>query len=332
MFHCNGDELPPSRPAAVETRAVWERHAPASEPIANSLLASLLLEDLVPEGGILDVGAFDGVFANFYAELMPHRTIYAIDPSMENIKKMRLPKQARSLPQQSSSTAGRSGCPPAPQARNLCSLWGAVGEADEAAQVNLTDAEANGSQPVRDRGHLDLEGHELPTLSGARQLLQRDKPLLSYEVAEIAGMTADVRNVLAVPASRLRAFTSSPALTAAYLGNTALAKSTLSQLPPSDAQALLPVHKWIGSVVAQGGADLTFFTRRRWYDQGWKPQLRDRRERTNHVWQIRRPLNMSGMTNDQDVPRAFDVEAETTTGSAFTRAVRESKPRKVKSS
>lgn len=32
-------------------------------------------------------------------------------------------------------------------------------------------------------------------------------------------MTADVRNVLAVPASRLRAFTSSPALTAAYLGN-----------------------------------------------------------------------------------------------------------------
>lgn len=95
------------------------------------------------------------------------------------------------------------------------------------------------------RRHLDLEGHELPTLSGARQLLQRDKPLLSYEVAvhrhqahtkallgyidslgyssflieEIAGMTADVRNVLAVPASRLRAFTSSPALTAAYLGN-----------------------------------------------------------------------------------------------------------------
>jgi len=131
MFHCNGGELPPSRPAAVETRAVWERHAPASEPIANSLLASLLLEDLVPEGGILDVGAFDGVFANFYAELMPHRTIYAIDPSMENIKKMRLPKQAR----------------------NLCSLWGAVGEADEAAQVNLTDAEANGSQPVRDRGY-----------------------------------------------------------------------------------------------------------------------------------------------------------------------------------
>jgi len=33
------------------------------------------------------------------------------------------------------------------------------------------------------RRHLDLEGHELPTLSGARQLLQRDKPLLSYEVA-----------------------------------------------------------------------------------------------------------------------------------------------------
>ena len=84
-------------------------------------------------------------------------------------------------------------------------------------------------------------------------------------------MTADVRNVLAVPASRLRAFTSSPALTAAYLGNvrraprfagsprrlptctctctcrpaaaqTALAKSTLS-LPPSDAQALLPVDE-----------------------------------------------------------------------------------------
>jgi len=224
------------------------------------------------------------------------------------------------------------------------------------------------------RRHLDLEGHELPTLSGARQLLQRDKPLLSYEVAvhrhqahtkallgyidslgyssflieEIAGMTADVRNVLAVPASRLRAFTSSPALTAAYLGNALLPvdeSTILLHAFPCCApkQPCCPggrngccahwqVHKWIGSVVAQGGADLTFFTRRRWYDQGWKPQLRDRRERTNHVWQIRRPLNMSGMTNDQDVPRAFDVEAETTTGSAFTRAVRESKPRKVKTS
>ena len=107
-------------------------------------------------------------------------------------------------------------------------------------------------------------------------------------------------------------------------------KRTSPSPPQQHLHLHLQVHKWIGSVVAQGGADLTFFTRRRWYDQGWKPQLRDRRERTNHVWQLRRPLNMSGMTNDQDVPRTFDVEAETTTGSAFTRAVRESKPRKVK--
>ena len=73
--------LPPASAATLEPSAL------AASPAR--LLASLLLEDLVPEGGILDVGAFDGVFANFYAELMPHRTIYAIDPSMENIKKNR---------------------------------------------------------------------------------------------------------------------------------------------------------------------------------------------------------------------------------------------------
>ena len=47
-------------------------------------------------------------------------------------------------------------------------------------------------------------------------------------------MTADVRNVLAVPASRLRAFTSSPALTAAYLGNVRRAPP-LRRLPFVDA-------------------------------------------------------------------------------------------------
>ena len=72
-------------------------------------------EGLVPEGGVLDLGAFDGGFARFYAHLMPNRKIFAIDPSMYNVSKTR--KQMAAV-------------------LNLCTLWGAVGMRDQPAKMN----------------------------------------------------------------------------------------------------------------------------------------------------------------------------------------------------
>ena len=117
-FQCNGDATPGAQqPTAIGQRRTWEKEAPGNEPIANALLVSLLHEGLVPEGGVLDVGAFDGHFARFYANLMPDRKIFAIDPAMHNVNKMR--KQMKAVP-------------------NLCTLWGAVGVRDEPAQVSVS--------------------------------------------------------------------------------------------------------------------------------------------------------------------------------------------------
>ena len=86
--------------------------------------------------------------------------------------------------------------------------------------------------------HLDLEGYEYQALTGARRVLERDQPLLttestvhydanatraqlsllqaagydSYLIEEIAGMRADVRNLLHVPRSRKGSFVGSNAL------------------------------------------------------------------------------------------------------------------------
>ena len=37
--------------------------------------------------------------------------------------------------------------------------------------------------------HLDVEGHELAALKGATRLLQRDAPLISYELAVHSNQT-----------------------------------------------------------------------------------------------------------------------------------------------
>lgn len=347
-FQCNGDATPGAQqPTAIGQRRTWEKEAPGNEPIANALLVSLLHEGLVPEGGVLDVGAFDGHFARFYANLMPDRKIFAIDPAMHNVNKMR--KQMKAVP-------------------NLCTLWGAVGVRDEPAQVSVSLDELSlkdqGYHYANERGrrfpihaldtifdeeqrmgflHLDVEGHELAALKGATRLLQRDAPLISYELAvhsnqtystellsfveslgytsflveEIAGMNADVRNLLAFPSSRLTDFQSSPALNTAYMGNTLLPVSSrtilLHAFPcckkggdccPVGARGSCCSHwrvsAWITSVVQHGGADLQWFTRRRWYDQNFRPQLRSPREQGNHLRLLRRALNNTGLSNEHD--------------------------------
>lgn len=133
-------------------------------------------------------------------------------------------------------------------------------------------------------------------------------------------MRADVRNLLAFPTSgRLPGFQGSPALNTAYMGNVLLpvtSRNILLHAFPcctpnaeccpqgkSGCCAHWRVDQWIKSVVQNGGADLQWFTRRRWYDQGFRPQLRSGREQGNHLWQLRRALNESGLSNEHSTRR-----------------------------
>ncbi|KAJ1639861.1 hypothetical protein T492DRAFT_40005 [Pavlovales sp. CCMP2436] len=58
---------------------------PEHEPLFNSLVGSLMGEGLMPRGDILDVGASYGHWSNFYANLDPSRTVFAIDPLEKNV-------------------------------------------------------------------------------------------------------------------------------------------------------------------------------------------------------------------------------------------------------
>lgn len=327
------------------SRSTWERYLPGTEPVANALLGTLVLEGLVPDGGVLDVGAYNGEFAVYYAHLMPDRKIFAIDPSMTLVQRT----HQKSVP-------------------NLCTLWGAVGARDEPPAMRGPPPVNDESYHYVDEGarafpvhaidtlfartrmgflHLDVEGSELGALQGATRLLRRDQPLISYEltvhdnqrasrellaytealgyasflVEEIAGMRADVRNVLAIPHSRLKLvqFRSSPGLNAAFLGNLLLPVDSrnilLHSFPccapgavccPYDRgqRQLSPgccshwrVDEWLKSTVQSGGADLQWFSRRRWYDQR-NVKFGSPQEKLFYLWRMRRPLNESGLSNN----------------------------------
>lgn len=165
MFVCNS--------SASTGRA----RVPSTEPVANLIWAGLAKEGRLPPGGVLDVGAFDGVFSKYYAAIFPKRTIYAMDPSHQLISEL------------------QNTSPP-----NLCAAWGAVADVSQPCDGRPT--ESRDYHVVQPRGnkfpifriddlfqnitlaimHLDLEGQELKALQAAARVIRRDRPLLSYEV------------------------------------------------------------------------------------------------------------------------------------------------------
>ena len=62
---------------------------PTTELKLNSIIAGLFLEQNMPAGSIIDVGALDGAFACFYARVAPDRIIHALDPFPSNVESFR---------------------------------------------------------------------------------------------------------------------------------------------------------------------------------------------------------------------------------------------------
>lgn len=310
--------------------------APNSERVLNAIVASLIMERRLPNGSIVDAGAFEGKWSCFYATVAAAadsppdvRVVHALDPDAANVKGMR--GWARKLP-------------------NLRPMVGLLGE-EVNASLTLRDlarrnhgAQGGGAVRVRNRtrayrealvvpehtldelftspggawagerlalAHIDVEGHELAVLRGALAVVRRDRPVIvteaivhsrreaaeavlrhvralgydSYLIEEVAGIRADIRNLLHVPREMHASLRDMGALDVAVAARAlqAVSAETIGQhafpccvrggecCPAGgrDCCAHYRVDRWLRQSGGDHGGDLQWFTRHTWYDQSW---------------------------------------------------------------
>jgi len=213
---------------------------PRMETIFNFVVHGLFLEQRMPDGDVLDVGASDGTWACMYACMQPKRTVRAMDPSTEMLRRL---NQSCRQP-------------------NVRSYLGAVSNVSGFVQntnrfyIGTLNVSAGGNVPLFtiDRlfeqwrstlgfAHLDLEGYELDAVRGGATTLARDRPIVSTEVhvgqpsardvfdhfksldyqtfviQEKCGVTPGCRNLLNIPNELLVQLRDSPVLNLALHGD-----------------------------------------------------------------------------------------------------------------
>ena len=299
---------------------------PRFEPIYLSLLGGLFAEQRMPPGSILDAGAYKGQWACWYAQFDNRsRVVHALDPDAwlvnlirENYgashPNLRARHGALGRPHSaalSSHQARTSGMNRYPHAGPKG--WYEAHRNGSYAFPTYTIDELFASETLAFAG-LDLEGFELDALEGGRRTLLRDQPVVateatvhyaperttaliaffeslsydSYLIEEVAGMRADVRNILHLPRSRAAAFADSYALDLAVASKVLHAvgsRDVLQYAFPCCAAgaACCPrgksigaqccsqgrVHRWLNRIIRNGGEDVQRFTRTSWYDQEW---------------------------------------------------------------
>ena len=95
---------------------------PSTEVIFNTIVKGLYNEKLMPYGSVLDVGAYLGIWTEFYAEVSGSK-VYSIDPSQYNIRRIKHKKL-----------------------NNVCTLWGGVSSTSRPAKTQQNDKKSKLSQ------------------------------------------------------------------------------------------------------------------------------------------------------------------------------------------
>lgn len=207
---------------------------PITEKSFNSIIHAMFLENLIPEGDILDCGANDGEWSCMYACFDPKRTVRALDPFKENYDKISCPH----YPNVVKYPIGISKSPgyfvdgnKRGYQFNLDSMSQIKKEISEenkalALKFDTIDSFFNSTaKSIPGFLHLDLEGYELAALQGGRDTIVNHSPVIAFEahltmdkelvkqififleelqyktfmVNEVCGLIRSCRNFIAVP-------------------------------------------------------------------------------------------------------------------------------------
>lgn len=126
---------------------------PRVEGIFSSIVESMLKEQSMPKGDILDVGANTGEMTCLYACASPTQTIYAIDPSYREIRNLNC-EPYKNI-KKKVMTLSRSGA-------------NTIDQVFKETKMGFL--------------HMDVEGNELDLLIGGNNVISRDRPVFSVEV------------------------------------------------------------------------------------------------------------------------------------------------------
>ena len=223
---------------------------PDTEVLLNSIVGSLVRENLIGHGSILDAGAKDGRWACYYATLDAKRIVHALDPDPANIREIskfskayRASNALHNLMPLMGLLGERSANATARDLQRRFNVGFPNGKVPKTIPIySIDDLYLGGRlQPPPQRlslAHLDVEGAELAVLRGAAGVVSRDRPVLitevtvhashkysralleltsqmgydSFVIEEITGVRADLRNLLHLPREQHAIFAASSAL------------------------------------------------------------------------------------------------------------------------
>ncbi len=176
----------------------------AARPVAEPLLrhiAQILISDFVPKDTtIIDIGSWIGDNANVWAAMCGSKnTVIAIDPSASNLEFSQLIASLNGLSNVvhvqavCADQAGlRLGVLDSHSIDHAKFKLGSAGEVDTVTSTTIDRiVESHSIRPVS-LMHVDVEGFEFKVLCGARQTIEKDRPLILFEAHLLEDVAEEV--------------------------------------------------------------------------------------------------------------------------------------------
>jgi FkbM family methyltransferase len=181
-------------------------HVAFKEPLLRAIANHLIVNGVVPRNsGIIDLGSWIGDNALPWAMSRPG-VVYAIDPSEENIDFIRgmiaLNNVKNIVTIQSAISDGQELLGASGDPSHCC--FYAVDENSDNSNLSLVTSSTS-LDSLHQEGvigevgfmHLDVEGYEMKVLLGARQMIEKYKPVVMFESHVLSQPTAPMINFLA---------------------------------------------------------------------------------------------------------------------------------------
>jgi FkbM family methyltransferase len=235
---------------------------PPNELAFNSIIYAMFLDNMIPDGDILDCGANDGEWTCMYGCIAPDRAVRALEPFKTNYDKISCPNQPNVIkyPIGLSSSPGffEDGNNPNTRFRlkNMREFKTTLPKNKLKMAVQFTTIDYFFNQTMKTAPgfmHLDVEGYELAALKGGKETILKYKPVITFEahvlenkdlvkhlfifiedlgyktfmVSEVCGTRKSCRNFIAIPNALFQTVSTNPIFTTALRsGEMAIVHST----------------------------------------------------------------------------------------------------------